>query len=485
MTSVLAKSQENVSRLMDPPAFRSVLGEADERIVLSHLPADSLLSAATLLRTAELLGGKAGRIRWILIADDPEEEVISSLHSKPDPRFCLLDSWALRLLPEMAAVSDAVILGSDDLELLGSISAQMKGMDILMPVGVGHEYTANLPVREFDPSSPESLKDVLQVVLLSRNPPSESPGRPPSVLPSAKSRPIVSAAQAPRIPNDRSTSFLLYNDWGIGDELLLSAVAREIKRAHSETEIWIRSRYQFRFPSIVRRDPPPDFVRSVETIYQNAVLYGPASHSPFPGHLVQQMLDKFALDTGLKIRAQDVRPELEPVPSASTRRRPRAVVLHSRPSPRLPSKDWGLGRWERLSEILRGDGIQVIQVGAEGEQLLSQAEDLRGLPPGRLPEVLRSAGAVVSLVGLLMHLAAATRTPAVIIYGGREHPAIDGYPDQVHLCSGALPCRGRWGCHLAPDTQCPHGMRCMEELTPELVAREALGILDDAPEAST
>ncbi len=276
--------------------------------------------------------------------------------------------------------------------------------------------------------------------------------------------------------HNKPRNLILQNNWGIGDELLLSAVAREIIRAYPETEIWIRSRHGFRFPKYVRRDPPPSDAQIVETIYQNPTLYGPRPHSPFPGHLVQQMLDKVALDTGLRIQAIDVRPELD-LPVAQERA-PRTVILHTQANPRLSSKDWGLDRWRELAALLRQEDVQLLQVGGRNEPALEGAEDLRGLPVSELPEVFCRASSVVCVVGLLMHLAEATKTPAVVIYGGRETPAIDGYPDQVHLSSEPLPCRGRWGCHLGPDLTCPHHMKCMESITPRLVARQVLSMLE-------
>jgi hypothetical protein len=282
---------------------------------------------------------------------------------------------------------------------------------------------------------------------------------------------------APRLNSRKGARrFLLQNDWGIGDELLLSAVAREIVRVHPGTEVWIRSRHGFRFPTYVQRVPTSRDVTTIETIYQNPTLYGPGSHSPFPGHLVQQMLDKFTLETKLDVRAADVRPELDY--GRPARREKRTLILHSRPNPRLTSKDWGLGRWEKLTKLLRAAGVTMWQVGGTDEPRLEGTQDLRGTPPSELPEVFAKASAVVCVVGFLMHLAEATGTPAVVIYGGRESPAIDGYPDQIHLSSEPLPCRGRWGCHLGPDLNCPHGMKCMEHITPELVAGEILSVLD-------
>jgi ADP-heptose:LPS heptosyltransferase len=187
------------------------------------------------------------------------------------------------------------------------------------------------------------------------------------------------------------------------------------------------------------------------------------------------MLDKVALDTGLKVKAKDVRPELDLRPTAKTAMP--SVVLHSRPNPRLPSKDWGLARWQELAKTLKSAGVLMRQVGNADEPLLPGVEDLRGTPVHELPEIVAAAWAVVSVVGFLMHLAEAAGIPAIVIYGGREHPAIDGYPDQVHLSSEPLACRGRWGCHLGPDLDCPHGMKCMENLTPDLVARSVLSAL--------
>lgn len=271
------------------------------------------------------------------------------------------------------------------------------------------------------------------------------------------------------------TEIVLYNEWGIGDELLLSAVAREIVRAYPSHGVWIRSRHGFHFPEFVRRGEPPASARRVEAIYQNPTMYGPDRHAPFPGHLVQQMLDKVFVDTGLLVKAENVRPALDGSRHARPAR-PR-VLVHSKGNPRLPSKEWGVERWAKLCRLLKARGVDVVQAGAADEPILPGVEDRRGTPVGALQELVTGSSLVVCLVGFFMHLAAAVGTPAVVIYGGREHPSIDGYPDQVHLSSGALECRGRWGCHLAPDLPCPHGMRCMDGLSPELVAEEVFELL--------
>lgn len=461
--------------LADPELYRSVFAEPEERLVTVILDRSDAWQITLFREVAEDLGREGPRIVWLVFGGEEYENAPAAssggkravIHRFPDPSHPV--RWAAQ------AISDAVVyLGSDDPSSRNP--AGWRGWAVI-PSESGERPRKNTGDRVlvFQDGNPESLAAAIRTAAEKRGPPSE--GQPLTEYrprrekgPSAKN-----GFRAGQI--NASAEFVLFNEWGIGDELLLSAAGREIRRHDPNLRVWIRSRYGFRFPAFISRGTPPGTAKSVETIYQNAVLYGPSHHCPFPGHLVQQMLDKFALDTGIRVTARDVRPELAPPPSNRTRA-PGTVLLHSKPNPRLPSKDWGLPRWERLCELLHERGVLLKQVGGSEEPLLPFTEDLRGTPVSRLPDLFAEAGAVVCLVGLLMHLAAATRTPAVVIYGGREHPAIDGYADQVHLSSDALPCRGRWGCHLAPDLACPHGMRCMEGLIPELVAREVLGVLD-------
>jgi hypothetical protein len=435
MTSVMT------TPVADSAAFRSVFAAPGETIILVIVDSNKDQGLREAIEAVEELKKDGAKLRLLVYGDS--SAIVPEGKNGTAGGIGFLESWARPLLPAALNACDVVIaLGDQSDSLLDEHRDPSAKFAVIL--------RENLDV--------ECLRTTLTQLRSSRT--------------VGRSIPVANPPQ----PAKALAQFVLQNDWGMGDELLLSAVAREIVRAYPGTEIWIRSRFGFRFPKYVRRDTPPQGVRVVETIYQNPTLYGPNAHSPFPGHLVQQMLDKFALDTGLKVKALDVRPELEILPFEH--RTDPSVVLHSRPNPRLSSKDWEIRRWEKLAELLHAAGVRVRQVGGREEPPLPRVEDFRGVPASGLPEVFAQSSAVVCVVGLLMHLAEATRTPAVVIYGGREHPAIDGYPDQVHLSSQPLPCRGRWGCHLGPDLDCPHGMKCMEHISPELVAREVFSVLE-------
>jgi hypothetical protein len=450
------------SDVADASALRAALCHEDEMMAVTAQRLAPPFSVNAVVASGRAAARAGLRVRWIVcgggemeprLAEAMKKEslAITALGYVPDPVLgAILTVADLAFVPR--SVSNATLFAEDAAE---------HGLTTLVPVG----YSANTRrlngLIEVNFAEQEQLTDAFRK-LRSRD---------------ALARYRIDEAspdltRAPVHSRPMKHDFVLFNDWGIGDELLLSGVAREIVRARPDVRIWIRSRHGFRFPPFASRQDPPNDAVKVETIYQNPVLYGPQYHAPFPGHLVQQMLDKFGLDTGIMVRAKETRPALQLPPTTGYTTDVRSVVLHSKPNPRLPTKDWGLERWRALCELLNQAGVRIRQVGSRNEPLLPFALDMRGIPAAELPEVVAASGAVVCVAGLLMHIAAAVNRPAVVIYGGREHPSIDGYPAHVHLCSNPLPCRGRWGCHLGADQVCPHAMRCMDDIIPETVAFE-------------
>ena len=71
-----------------------------------------------------------------------------------------------------------------------------------------------------------------------------------------------------------------------------------------------------------------------------------------------------------------------------------------------------------------------------------------------------------------MHIAAATGTPAVAIYGGYENPVgYAGYPRHIGLYS-ELPCAPCWR-----SDACPYARKCLTMIQPSRVLQAARTLL--------
>lgn len=137
------------------------------------------------------------------------------------------------------------------------------------------------------------------------------------------------------------------------------------------------------------------------------------------------------------------------------------VVLHAGAGTRV--KDWPLTQWRLLSERLAGVGRRLVFTGASVAERAFAARLARELPASvslagelqwpEMTHVVRKAAAVVSGDTSVAHLAAAVRTPAVVLYSGINplsewHPLADpAIPMQLLTHDVACaPCFRRDGC---------------------------------------
>jgi len=448
------------SAVVDAEIFRSTFAGSDEYLSVSMLRLDPPFSPKAFVNTVETLQGYGLHIRWLLCGEGGLLPDLKTYVSQRRLPVNFTGDLPDRILDAILIVADVALV-----PLKGPTSSRFvdKALSyskpVLAPLGTSQTIgTSTSLLLEVDFDSADALARAITTALGSGSVKDKIVEKHNCV-----ERPKwVRCSKNPR-------DVVLYNNWGMGDELLLSAVAREVKREFPDKRVWVRSRFGFKFPKFCEPFPPPSTAAVVETTYQNTVVFGPQYNSPFPGHLVEQMLAKLSIDTGIDVVAKDVRPEVRTGSSAVLRDHNK-VVLHSGPNQRFPTKDWGLSKWERLCKLLDKQGKKLVQVGAQNEPLLPHVEDLRARPVCEVTDVVAGVGLVICPVGFLMHVAAATHTPAIVIYGGREHPEIAGYPGHFHLCSDNLACRGRWGCYIPPDRPCPHQMRCMEDITPEMVS---------------
>ena len=142
-----------------------------------------------------------------------------------------------------------------------------------------------------------------------------------------------------------------------------------------------------------------------------------------------------------------------------------------------PVKAWPVWHLVQLIEILRGEGVEVVLIGAEAEaereaavQAALAVSALSAVGKTSLPQLaalLARSDAVVAGDTGALHVAAAVGTPVVGLYGPTS-PALSGPYGRQHRVLWDQPSCGP--CRRRPRCKDYH---CMSDLTPERVA-EAL-----------
>lgn len=129
----------------------------------------------------------------------------------------------------------------------------------------------------------------------------------------------------------------------------------------------------------------------------------------------------------------------------------------------MMNREWYPQRFQELCAELRSD-VRVVQIGSPSDMKLEGAVDLRGQTSLRqTAAVLANSLVFVGLVGFNMHLARAVDCRSVIIYGGREKPAITGYVANKNLYT-QVRCAPCW-----VRNACEFNRKCMDMITVEQV----------------
>lgn len=225
---------------------------------------------------------------------------------------------------------------------------------------------------------------------------------------------------------------------------------------------------------------PGQFATSIETKHQEIFAFNPLVSSgggtPLTVHYPAihessrrgitflSALTEFLGDAlEVPLRLQTNRPHLHFAAEQQNAGRGYWVVCNS-VKPDFTTKRWH--GWQELVDSL--SGIEWVQVGAANDEhvpLRGATNFVGGTSLRQLFDLVREAEGVVCGVSLLMHVAAALEKPAVVIAGGREPVTWNSYPKQVYLHT-ALPCASCW---IPKVEDCPHGVACMKEITPEAV----------------
>lgn len=271
---------------------------------------------------------------------------------------------------------------------------------------------------------------------------------------------------------------LLYFGYAPGDDLLCTAVLRELRKRGKDGLMMV-SDYRELF--IGNNDPTyvrPLWARyyrdgSTVSICRRFVrIWGGQftrpEYAPIdvgdrrkvpPRHIVAEMCARVGITGPVAIRPYF---ELSDEEKASaTWARGQIVIQSSGMAARHPmrNKQWYQERFQGVVDALRGEA-DFIQLGSATDPLLEHVSDLRGATSIReAAAILNHARLYVGTVGLLMHLARAVECPSVIVFGGREAPWQSGYICNLNLYS-AVHCAPCWR-----GNTCEFDRRCMSNIS--------------------
>lgn len=265
---------------------------------------------------------------------------------------------------------------------------------------------------------------------------------------------------------------IFYFFGGLGDQLLCTAVGRELQKRGAARGAWWFTDYAQAFRNCPDLRP---LIPKDDGLMRWAQKYGVPivrlAYEEHEGDLVARPAREHliaALCREARITGQvDLRPywprRSNAVPANRVRSR---VVIHSSClNARFPilNKQWPIEKMERLVCMMRSE-LDFVQIGDPKDPLLSGVEDRRGCDIGTAADILCGADLFVGMVGFLMHLARAVDCPAVIIYGGREPAAISGYPCNTNV-ENHPPCAPCWYVE-----RCDFERKCLQDISPEQVA---------------
>lgn len=305
----------------------------------------------------------------------------------------------------------------------------------------------------------------------------------PRILPGygwTRERVLVAAAgpqafAVRRAHRDRDPDLVLAYFGGIGDELLLTVVLHELRRRGFANN-WVISE----FPDVWRDNPDPALVlrwgrrhvpwtglfgwNFVRPHYTRYIRRGDRDLSPRK-HILTLMCEAVGIVGPVTHKPRLMLTDDERAAGAL---RPDQIAIQSGGLTArfaMKTKQWFPERYQAVVDALKGD-FNFVQIGSPNDPPLDGVLDLRGKTSLRATAgVLSQSLAFVGQVGMPMHLARAVDCRAVIVYGGREHPAQTGYSCNDNLYS-PVPCSPCW-----KSNSCGHGMACMRQISAADVVR--------------
>lgn len=265
---------------------------------------------------------------------------------------------------------------------------------------------------------------------------------------------------------------------GLGDTLLLTTVAKEIKKAHPHVRVVVDSSWPQLFHN--NRDVDASFPTGNEP-HPAAVIVD--YHEPWPPAERKHVLEILCKQIGLQ--SPTIATYYHPTPSERAKARlirppstrPLLVVHPFSGFFAARSKQWDFRHWKRFLESIPPE-IETIRFG-EVEEPATPTErpnhrELIGTDLRLSAAILQSADAFVGQESGLAHLATALGVPSVVLFTGFVPPDVFGYEENVNLMPDLpyAPCWNKDGCPPC------NAEICTRAIQPETVLEKTLEVLE-------
>jgi ADP-heptose:LPS heptosyltransferase len=290
---------------------------------------------------------------------------------------------------------------------------------------------------------------------------------------------------------------LFFRDGGIGDILCTLPVAAALSARHQNAlKIYCTNPGFVDLPRVL----PGAFDRVIGIKSNDLVAAASRRHIVYrlrypdedPGrssgkYLVDEFAEPFGLPDGLPWPKLDLGPASAKVNALFSKTREPVVCIHTGPT--WAVREWPIASWDAFSRRIReATGARVLQIGAskhfrEGarrERPVEGVEDCRDV--FTLVETLQIVARSQLFVGIdsgMIHGAVAFGVPAIGVFGPTSSAYRLPRRSNVVGMSADVPCLG---CHhrhprLHWQSGCANGIQCMQGLSAERVASEAMELL--------
>ena len=248
-------------------------------------------------------------------------------------------------------------------------------------------------------------------------------------------------------------TLLVELNWRLGDEIMALPVFEALQDRHPVVSIDVLTNY----PDLLEQHPAIRAVNPSNSNPDGYLLLRGASR-------LENRLEAYCARAGVPT------PATRPMLHFSDWSAPQLAMLPEGDGPLIalapgaswPSKRWPVARWQELAAQLEGAGCRVVVLGQQGEGLGCGLDLCDATSVREAACVLHAADLAVCCVSGLMHLALASGTRTVALFGPTDPDFLIRNEPRLTALRSAQSCSGFWNhaATLGEPGVCPEGHDC-------------------------